>query len=40
VADLPLIGYGVVTVIGSVLILVRCWVTRSRIRFAQPLVEV
>ena len=40
VADLPLIGYGVVTVFGSALILARCWATRSRVRFVQPLVEV
>jgi uncharacterized protein with PQ loop repeat len=40
VADLPLVGYGVVTVLGSVLILARCWATRSRIRFDRPLVEV
>jgi uncharacterized protein with PQ loop repeat len=40
VADLPLVGYGVVTVIGSVLILARCWATRSRVLITRPLVEV
>ena len=29
VANLPLIGYGAVTVIGSALILARCWATRA-----------
>jgi len=40
VADLPLIGYGVVTVIGSALILARCWATRAGVRFVRALVEV
>jgi uncharacterized protein with PQ loop repeat len=40
VADLPIVAYGLVTVIGSVLILARCWATRSRVRLAVPLVEV
>ena len=40
VADLPLIGYGVVTVIGSALILARCWATRPGVRFVRALVEV
>jgi uncharacterized protein with PQ loop repeat len=40
VADLPLMGYGLITFVGSGLILARCWVTRSRVRFARPLVEV
>ncbi|MGH3667913.1 MAG: hypothetical protein ACRDU7_06450 [Acidimicrobiia bacterium] len=40
VADLLSSGYGVVTVIGSALILARCWATRPGVRLVRALVEV
>ena len=40
VADLPLIGSGFLSVIGSALILARCWATRAGVRLVRALVEV